>query len=248
VLTFFFSSPPSFARAIQWENAIKKTELSAKKYEMEVLDIEFRLAQRSFKNLKIKKEMEETNRTAQIQHEWNQFYHKLKIEELLAPLAAHVKATTYDFPEDKPPEPELTEEEAEAEAKKKEEEEKAKAEEEELKSKPKTKEEKEKTAGFSVDDAMRILGFTERPTPQTVNERVEHLVGLNDPEKGGSPYLQVKAREAGDKVISSLADGSFPSNYAVPKEEPKKENEEEPMETKEESTDPKESQNKENKP
>eukprot|EP01125_Pyxidicula_operculata_P011125 TRINITY_DN3631_c0_g1_i1.p1 TRINITY_DN3631_c0_g1~~TRINITY_DN3631_c0_g1_i1.p1 ORF type:complete len:272 (+),score=57.69 TRINITY_DN3631_c0_g1_i1:17-832(+) len=65
----------------------------------------------------------------------------------------------------------------------------------------------DKKKEFSVDEAMKILGFTYKPTRDEIQERLERITELNDPEKGGSSYIQAKAKQASERLELALSRG-----------------------------------------
>jgi len=56
---------------------------------------------------------------------------------------------------------------------------------------------------------MHILGITSKPTLEEVEERLLQVIALNDPDKGGSLYLQEIANTAAECIRSALRHPDF---------------------------------------
>ncbi len=61
--------------------------------------------------------------------------------------------------------------------------------------------------GITVDEASKILAVRkgEQVTLESVGKQYEHLFQLNDPQKGGSFYLQSKIFRAKERLEADLA-------------------------------------------
>jgi len=71
---------------------------------------------------------------------------------------------------------------------------------------------------LSLADAMRILGFTRRPTVEELDAKKEAIAELNDPDKGGSDYLRSRAQAAAERIAFALRTNQAFSTATAPAE------------------------------
>ncbi|GJQ13126.1 hypothetical protein GpartN1_g4917.t1 [Galdieria partita] len=60
---------------------------------------------------------------------------------------------------------------------------------------------------MSVDEAYNILGVSKGDSWENILKRYEFLQAVNDPSRGGSPYLQSKIRGAKEILEEELRKG-----------------------------------------
>lgn len=58
--------------------------------------------------------------------------------------------------------------------------------------------------GITLEEALQILNV-DKPNPEEVNKRYEHLFNANDKSKGGSFYIQSKVLRAKERIDQELA-------------------------------------------
>eukprot|EP01103_Thecamoeba_quadrilineata_P006245 TRINITY_DN15974_c0_g1_i1.p2 TRINITY_DN15974_c0_g1~~TRINITY_DN15974_c0_g1_i1.p2 ORF type:complete len:114 (+),score=23.89 TRINITY_DN15974_c0_g1_i1:49-390(+) len=58
--------------------------------------------------------------------------------------------------------------------------------------------------GLTVDESMRILNLSEKPSLTEIQARYDKLYKINDPEKGGSFFLQTKIGNAKARLEKAL--------------------------------------------
>lgn len=180
--------PGFFARGI-WDFLVARLENVHKQIEDLNFETKFTVAQKAHKHLLLQEQADEAFYKIRIQYEWDQFHQKWKIHELLGPLQGAVSGSQFIASSVEEPEPVAAEEEKPVDV--------------DL--------EEEPSKGFTLIDAMRILDLTEKPGLREIEEKAAQLIGLNDPEKGGSPYLQKKVEEAAKRVTRALLAGEkFP--------------------------------------